>query len=109
MLTIDGINISQLPYERLELANELLSFEDMPILEHFISSNKEDIISYLVDYNETTQRKLYAKVSKKELFSYLIGNRSLKDILSGLESDFIFFIDTDNLDKLYHVSCCQNT
>jgi len=96
MLDVNGKNLENSPFENLELINELLDFEGRPILLHYIDERKNDILSYWVDFDNTGNRWLYCKVTKQELFDYLIGIKSLKDLFSKIISDYIFLIDKGN-------------
>lgn len=100
MLEVQGLNINNIPFEGLELINELLSFEGNPILIHYRDSRANDILSYWVDYDNDGDRWLYAKISKRELFDYLVGGKSLKHIFQTLKCDYVFLIDTDDKREL---------
>lgn len=93
MLKIDGLNIKSLPFENLSLLQTIEDFEGVSILEHYIDERKDDIISYLVDFDKTDKRILYAKITKNELLSYLIGINSLKQLLESISSDYLFLVD----------------
>lgn len=94
MLLLSGLNINKLPFEDLTPLQELLVFEGIPVLIHYVDSRNEDIISYLVDFDEKGKRQLLAKIKKDELLSYLTGNKSLKKLFLEISSDFVFFVDT---------------
>lgn len=100
MLPLSGLNIDELPFKDLKILQEILVFEDIPVLVHYSDNNSEDIISYLVDFDETGKRQMFTKVQKDELFSYLIGLKSLKRLFSEIKSDFVFFVDSDNSDNI---------
>lgn len=93
MLKIEGIDIKKLPFDGLTLKSEFLEFEGMPLLSHYTDVNGNDIIAYWVDFAPNITRWLYAKISKSELFDYLIGKISLKALLENLASEFLFFVD----------------
>ena len=103
MLKINGLNIKELPFEGLEVLQEIISFEGVPILVHYKDIWNDDIVSYLVDFDKTGYRRLYAKISKEELFNYLIGIKSLKALFSEIISDFLFLVDFDPEETL--LSC----
>lgn len=96
MLQVNGITIDKLPFEGVEFINELLNFEGSPTLVHLRDYKKMDILSYWVDFDNNGSRWLHSKVSKKELFLYLAGIKSLRDFFSDLSSDYFFLVDTNS-------------
>lgn len=95
MLKVNGYNIGKLPFENLVLISEILSFEDIPILSHYTDEKGHDIISYWVDFDESGNRILYGKVTKGELFNYLVGSISLKNLITNISSEYLFLTDYD--------------
>lgn len=100
MLEIKGITIDKLPFEGIELINELLSFEGVPTLLHLRDNLGHDLISYWVDYDNHGTRWLYAKISKEELFDYLIGRKSLRKLFLEVKADYVFLVDRDINDEI---------
>jgi hypothetical protein len=96
MLEVKGIDIgNSQPFEGLKLISELLDFDGEPMLMHHTDIMGHDWVSYWVDFDKTGKRWLYGKVTKEELYFYLIGNKSLRQVFEEIKSDYIFLIDYD--------------
>ncbi|HWI91208.1 MAG TPA: hypothetical protein VNT20_08025 [Flavisolibacter sp.] len=95
MLKIDGIDIKDLPFEELQIQQEIVEFDGIPVFVHYTDKTNNDIVSYLVDFDANGHRRLFGKINKQELFDYLIGIKSLRTLFSEISSDFIFFVDYD--------------
>lgn len=108
MLEVNGLNIEKLPFEGMEIANELLYFQDSPMLIHLTTEKKEDLIAYWVDFDNTGNRWMYGKLQKQELFQYLIGSKSLKQLFLEISSDYVFLVDTDIDDNINSVKLINN-
>ena len=93
MLKPIGENITNLPFGKIKVVNELMSFDGIPMLLHFTNDRKDDILAYWVDYDKTATRYIFAKVSKDELYRYLKGNLTLKSLFKEITSEFVFFAD----------------
>ena len=93
MLEVNGRNIDGLPFDKLRIVNELLSFQDEPLLLHLSDENNNDIVSYWVDLDDECTRWLLGKVTKEELYLYLSGNKSLRDLFVHISSDYLFLVD----------------
>lgn len=93
MIQLEGGYIEKLPFNELSLKKELLYFEDSPTLLHSTDDKGFDWLSYWVDFSEDKSRWLYSRVTKQEIFYYLIGNKSLRELIRDIETDFVFFVD----------------
>ncbi len=103
MLEVKGLNIDKSPFEDLELVSEILSFDDNPVLIHYRDKRKQDLIAYWVDFDTTGNRWFFAKVTKQELFDYLKGIKSLKQLFSEINAEYIFLIDKNLQDEDFAV------
>lgn len=96
MLELKGINIDpKMPFQGLDLKAELVEFEGAPVLLYYKDANGSDILANWVDYNESTSRWIYTKVTKELLYQYLISKVSLRQILQDKCLQFLFAIDFD--------------
>lgn len=95
MLNINAAHIDRMPFDGLVLISELMSFENSVILTHLQDQDKNDVLSYWVDYDISGERWLYTKITKRELFDFLLAGMSLYDLLVKIKSDYIFLHDYD--------------
>lgn len=94
MLEIKGAYItSGLPEENLKLQHELLDFDGNPMLLHLIDSTGYDWLAYWVDFDDNANRWIYSKIQKEELYYYLVGSKSLRDLFKEISSDYVFIRD----------------
>ena len=93
MLEVKGLNIESLPFGKLVLFKEILSFQYEPLLLHYTDEFGNDVISYWVDLDENYSRWLLGKITKNELFMYLSGNKSLRELFANISSDYLFLVD----------------
>jgi len=105
MLDVKGPNIESLPFGKLVLFKEILTFQYDPLLLHYTDEYGNDILSYWVDLDESNVRWMTTKISKKELFSYLTREKSLRQIFMEISSDYLFLVDYDlaNEEKIQSV------
>ncbi len=114
-VSVNGINIEKLPFSNLTIINELLDFEGIPMLIHYqytrkvkSDESKVDLFCYLVDYSSTTQRFLFWKVTKQELYLYLNKDFSLRRILEDTTVEYFYVVDK-NIDGVIESIKCINT
>ena len=101
MLEVKGINIGQgMPFEGLKQISELLSFEGEPMLIHHSDHKDSDWISYWVDFDKNGKRWMFGKLRKEELYYYLIGTKTLRQLFKEISSDYVFLIDYDINDEV---------
>lgn len=93
MLEVNGIKIEKLPFDGMILINELMSFEGVPMITHYRDNKDNDLIGYWVDFDDNKVRWIYTKITKRELFEYLLGGKSLRDLFLKIKSDYIFLTD----------------
>jgi hypothetical protein len=94
-----GNRISGLPYGNLKLVNELMAFNDNPVLLHLVNDKGEDVIAYWVEFGEGAIRWLYFGISKTELYLYLSKRVTLKYILENLAVQYVFLVDKGSSDE----------
>src|SRR5438046_1496284 len=73
-----GENISVLPFKEIKKVADLIYF-DGPILSHFKDKHSKDILFYWVDHNDNYNRWIAFQIDEKQLYSYLLQHKSLKD------------------------------
>lgn len=95
MEKIKGYIVNEFPYKDLKKVSDLQFFEG-PILSHYKDSENRDILFYWVDFDLTFNRWLVFSVNEEELYRYLKGKLSLKNLLDSKKSDFVFTVDIDS-------------
>lgn len=73
---------------------DLINYEG-PILSYFVDTNGNHLLYYWVDQDEHSNRWLIAEIAKQDLYLYLNGNKSLKDLISLPIHEFLYSIDID--------------
>lgn len=94
MIEAAGYKIESLPYKDLIKVHDIL-YVDGPLLSHFKDEYGNDYLCYWVDYDNRTNRLLILKSTKRDLYNYLSGGISLRNLITQLESSFVFLVDQD--------------
>lgn len=92
---LGGYSFDELPFKGLQKYSDLLE-HDGPILSHFKDSKNRDILFYWVDYDGDVNRWLVWRINTAQLIQYLMGFKSLRDLLLENNKDFIYSVDIDN-------------
>ncbi len=94
MLRILGHSIDNLPIKDLKKISDLLDYEG-PILSHFVDDRGRNYLFYWVDYDTDYNRWLVWRVSELQLYNYLFGTLSLREVLLEPNKEFIYIVDID--------------
>ena len=107
LLDIKGEKINELPFIGLEKIKVLMSFEYDPVVTHYTDINKDDFISYWVDFDNLINRYLFLKTSKTLLTNYIEDNdvEFLRNILYNPLSEY-YLIDYNN-DEIVNILCVE--
>ena len=95
MEKIKGHIIHNLPVSPLRKVADLIEYEG-PILSHFVTDKNDNYLYYWVDVDKLFNRWLVWKVTDLQLYKYLKGFSSLKEIMEEPNKDFIYSIEIDN-------------
>ncbi|MEK7257954.1 MAG: hypothetical protein AAB316_24560 [Bacteroidota bacterium] len=88
----NGFEISGFPLEPLEKFEDLLYFEGA-VLTHMYDETGNDYFAYWVDEDESGYRWLFFRVEKEDIFFYLSGKKSLRELLTTSKNPFIIAAD----------------
>jgi len=80
---------------KLTKVYDLIEYEG-PLLSHFIDENENSFLFLWVDTDKITNKWLIWIVEKNNLFNYILGDISLRDLLALKTKDFVVLIDIDN-------------
>ena len=94
MEEIIGYNIGMLPIDGLQKISDLLEYEG-PILSHFKDSKGNNYLYYWVDFTEEVNRWLIWRISDEQLYNYLKGAKSLKDLIESPNKEYIYSVEID--------------
>jgi hypothetical protein len=89
-----GYKLESLPAKGLKKIYDLLEF-DGPILSHYKDHKETNYLFYWVDYDETYNRWLFWKISEDQLYAYLKGAKSLRELLVENNRELVFSVDID--------------
>ena len=92
---LGGYSFNELPFKGLQKYSDLLE-HDGPILSHFKDSSNRDILFYWVDYDGDVNRWLVWRINTAQLIQYLMGFKSLRDLMLEGNKDFVYSVDIDN-------------
>jgi hypothetical protein len=95
MIEILGHSITNLPIKNLRKINDLIEYEG-PILSHFVDEKGRNFLFYWVDVSSEYNRWLVWKISDLQLYNYLFGVLSLRELLLEQNKDFIYVVDIDS-------------
>ncbi len=99
MLKIAGYKVQTLPFTDLVKVHDILHAEG-PILSHYTEKTIGNILLfYWVDYNEEVNRFLIFRIEKGDLFNYLTGGKSLKQVIESKSSNFFFVTDINSANE----------
>jgi hypothetical protein len=97
LLELTGSHINSFPFSDLKRIKNLLSFEGTAVLIHYANDVNKDFLYYWVDYHGDNSRWLLWQVAKSNLFEYLRGGRTLRDLVIGSDkSEYRFIIETNS-------------
>jgi hypothetical protein len=94
METLNGYKVGSLPINNLIKVSDLIEHEG-PILSHFKDANDSNYLFYWVDFDNNFNRWLIWKISDHQLYNYLKGLLSLKELIEEPNKDYIFSVDID--------------
>jgi hypothetical protein len=83
------------PITGLHKLGDLLYYEG-PILSWFKDDLQHNYLFYWIDYNQSSNRWLIWKVSDENIYYYLNGHVSLRDLILVEDKDFVFIVDIDD-------------
>ena len=92
MHNVTGHKLLELPIFELRKISDLIEF-DGAILSHFIDKKENNYLYYWTDQNEDFNRWLIWRIDKNDLFEYLRGKLSLREILLNRNKEFIYSVD----------------
>jgi len=95
MEAINGHMIGSLPIKNLKKVSDLLEYEG-PILSHFTGDKNNNYLFYWTDFDNKHNRWLVWKVSKYQLYQYLTGLISLRDMVNEGNKDYVYSVDIDD-------------
>ena len=88
-----AILIGRLPVE-LEFVRDIEEF-DGPLLSEFRSSEGETFLYYWCNCNDRANRWLVVRAPRQDLFRYLVGRTSLRDLIRECPDGFLYVVDLD--------------
>jgi len=94
MEQINGYSIGALPVNGLKKVSDLIEYEG-PILSHFKDLKNKNYLFYWVDQSNDCNRWLVWKLEDDQLYKYLKGHLSLKELMEEPNKDFVYAVDID--------------
>jgi len=89
------IKLSDFPFLLDKKISDLV-FIDEPILSHYITEDKRHLFFYLIDLSEEFNKWLVFEVSEQNLFYYIKGRISLRDLILNPDNDFVYTVNSDD-------------
>lgn len=95
MKTFLKIKLSDFPFLIDKKVSDLV-FVDEPILSHFITNDKKNLFFYLIDLTDEYNHWLVFEVLEENLYSYIKGEYSLRDLILNSDNDFVYTVKSDD-------------
>lgn len=102
METIKGYSLTTLPFSGLNKVADLIEY-DGPFLSHFKDDKNNNYLFCWIDNNNEYNRWLVWKISNLQLYEYLSGLKSLKELFNEPNKDFIYSVDINSNIEYHNV------
>jgi hypothetical protein len=87
--------LSDFPFQPIKKVSDLIYYDE-PILSHYTTAESKNLFLYLIDITDEFSRWLTFGVTEKNLFHYLKGKISLRNLILSSDNEFIYIVNTDD-------------
>ena len=84
-----------IPYKELKLKS-IIDELDFPLLSHYTNDKDENILMYVVEFDDDAITLLLWKIYENDLFDYLTNKITLKDLILETNKEFLYLAQSND-------------